>query len=394
MSGIDHWLLPEGVEELAPDQAWRLELVRRRLLDAYRSWGYALIMPPMIEFLESLLTGTGHDLDLQTFKLTDQLTGRLLGVRADMTPQAARMDAHALKREEPVRLCYLGTVLRTRPEDFAGSRSPLQVGCELFGHAGIESDLEILGLMLETLALTGVDRVHLDLGHVGIFRALAEAAGLNAEQEADLFDVLQRKALPEIAALLDVFGTADRWREPLTRLAGLHGDAGVLDQARGILSGTGDAVAAALDNLTAIADGAQRRWPDLPLHFDLAELRGYGYQTGVVFAAFVPGFGQEVARGGRYDQIGEVFGRARPATGFSADLRTLIALSKLSAEPVPGAVFAPARDDLDLQQAIAQLRATGERVISALPGQHGGAREMGCDRELVRQNSAWVVKRL
>ena len=394
MSGIDHWLLPEGVEELAPDQAWRLELVRRRLLDAYRSWGYALIMPPMIEFLESLLTGTGHDLDLQTFKLTDQLTGRLLGVRADMTPQAARMDAHVLKREEPVRLCYLGTVLRTRPEDFAGSRSPLQVGCELFGHAGIESDLEILGLMLETLALTGVDGVHLDLGHVGIFRALAEAAGLNAEQEDDLFDVLQRKALPEIAALLDTFGTADRWREPLTRLAGLHGDAGVLDEARRVLSGTGDAVVAALDNLSAIAERAQRRWPELPLHFDLAELRGYGYQTGVVFAAFVPGFGQEIARGGRYDQIGEVFGRARPATGFSADLRTLIALSKLSEEPASGAIFAPAQDDRDLQQTIAQLRATGERVVSALPGQQGGAREMGCDRELVRQGDRWIVKRL
>lgn len=394
MSGIDHWLLPEGIEEMLPAQAWRLEILRRRLLDTYRGWGYALIMPPMIEFLESLLTGTGHDLDLQTFKLTDQLTGRLLGIRADMTPQAARIDAHALKREEPVRLCYLGTVLHTRPDGFAGSRSPLQVGCELFGHAGIESDLEVLGLMLETLAVTGIGQAHLDLGHVGIFRALAEGAGLTPEQEADLFDVLQRKALPEIESLLDSFGTAAPWRERLARLATLHGDATVLELARTALAGAGDAVAEALDNLVAIARQVQRRWPQLPLHFDLAELRGYGYQTGVVFAAFVPGCGQEVARGGRYDQIGEVFGRARPATGFSADLRTLMALSKAELDTDGGAVFAPALDAPALADAIRALRAAGERVIVALPGQAGGAREMGCDRELVEQGGNWIVKTL
>ena len=395
MSGIDHWLLPEGIEELLPDQAWRLELVRRRLLDAYRSWGYGLIIPPMIEFLESLLTGTGHDLDLQTFKLTDQMTGRLLGVRADMTPQAARTDAHALKRDEPVRLCYLGTVLHTRPDGFAGSRSPLQVGCELFGHAGIESDLEILGLMLETLMITGIDHVHLDLGHVGIFRELTRRAGLSAEQEADLIDVLQRKALPEIASLLASFGTTPPWDERLARLASLHGGAEVLDAARALLADAGDEVIAALDNLTAIATQVQRRWPQLPLHFDLAELRGYGYHTGVVFAAFVPDCGQEVARGGRYDQIGEVFGRARPATGFSADLRTLLALSKADAAFVAGdAVYAPAVDDAELQQAVAALRAAGECVISALPGQIGNARSMGCDRELVAQKGQWIVSKL
>ena len=394
MSGIDHWLLPEGIEEMLPEQAWRLEQLRRRLLDTYQAWGYGLIIPPMVEFLESLLTGTGHDLDLQTFKLTDQLTGRLLGVRADMTPQAARIDAHALKREVPVRLCYLGTVLHTLPDGFAGSRSPLQVGCELFGHAGIESDLEILGLMLETLALTGIENVHLDLGHVGIFRALTAGAGLTPEQETDLFDVLQRKALPEIEVLLASFGTATPWRERLARLATLHGGAEVLEQARMALNGVGDAVTAALDNLAAIAAQVQVRWPQLPLHFDLAELRGYGYQTGVVFAAFVPGCGQEVARGGRYDQIGEVFGRARPATGFSADLRTLMALSQ-SGEVAPrGAVFAPASYAPDLAQRIADLRASGEQVIRALPGQAGGAREMGCDREFVQQGDQWALKKL
>ncbi|HEY9198035.1 MAG TPA: ATP phosphoribosyltransferase regulatory subunit [Gammaproteobacteria bacterium] len=394
MSGIDHWLLPEGIGEMLPEQAWRMERLRRRLLDAYRAWGYGLIIPPMVEFLESLLTGTGHDLDLQTFKLTDQLTGRLLGVRADMTPQAARIDAHALKREEPVRLCYLGTVLHTRPDGFAGSRSPLQVGCELFGHAGIESDLEILGLMLETLKLTGIERVHLDLGHVGIFRGLTRGAGLSMEQEADLFDVLQRKALPEVEALLDSFGTAAPWRERLACLATLHGGDEVLGQARAKLAGAGDAVAAALDNLAAIAAQVQARWPRLPLHFDLAELRGYGYQTGVVFAAFVPGCGQEIARGGRYDQIGEVFGRARPATGFSADLRTLMALSQEEDEPRRGAVYAPAEFTPALAQTIAELRAAGEQVICALPGQTGNARALGCDRELAQQGGGWVVKKL
>ncbi|MFN2308787.1 MAG: ATP phosphoribosyltransferase regulatory subunit [Gammaproteobacteria bacterium] len=394
MSGIDHWLLPEGISEMLPEQAWRLETLRRRLLDTYRSWGYELIIPPMIEFLESLLTGTGHDLDLQTFKLTDQLTGRLLGVRADMTPQAARIDAHALKREGPVRLCYLGTVLHSRPDEFAGSRSPLQVGCELFGHAGIESDLEILGLLLETLAVTGIEQVHLDLGQVGIFRALAEGAGLTPEQETDLFDVLQRKALPEIESLLATFKTPAPWRERLVRLASLHGDASVLEQARTDLAGAGAGVAAALDNLCAIAEQAQRRWPQVPLHFDLAELRGYGYQTGVVFAAFVPGCGQEIARGGRYDKIGEVFGRARPATGFSADLRTLMALSKAEPDAHPGAVCAPAGPQPALAEAIRALRASGQRVLVVLPGQTGGARELGCDRELVEQTGRWVLKAL
>lgn len=394
MSGIDHWLLPEGIDEMLPEQAWRMESLRRRLLDTYRCCGYELIMPPMVEFLESLLTGTGHDLDLQTFKLTDQLTGRLLGVRADMTPQAARIDAHALKRAEPTRLCYLGTVLHTRPDGFAGSRSLLQVGCELFGHAGIESDLEVLDLMLQTLSLTGVENVHLDLGHVGIFRALADGAGLSAEQETDLFDVLQRKALPEIEALLDSFATTAPWRERLVKLADLHGGAEVLELARPVLAGASDAVVAALDNLAAIAMQVAARWPQLPLHFDLAELRGYGYQTGVVFAAFVPGCGQEVARGGRYDQIGEVFGRARPATGFSADLRTLMVLSQAKAETLHGAVFAPSVSDAALNAAISALRTEGEQVICALPGQVGGAREMGCDRELVEQGGHWLVQKL
>ncbi|WJW74817.1 ATP phosphoribosyltransferase regulatory subunit [Thiohalobacter sp. IOR34] len=390
MAAIDHWLLPEGIEEMLPEAAWRAEGLRRRLLDMYRSWGYELIIPPMIEYLESLLTGTGNDLDLQTFKLTDQLSGRLMGVRADMTPQAARIDAHALKREAPTRLCYLGTVLRTRPEGFAGSRSPLQVGAELFGHLGIESDLEIIGLMLETLRVTGIDGVHLDLGHVGIFRGLAREAGLADEAEADLFDVLQRKAMPEIEALVAGFDIPAEQRSRLVALAGLHGEREVLERARQVLAGSDSGVLAALDNLSQIGAEVERRWPALPVSYDLAELRGYAYQTGVVFAAFVPGCGQEVARGGRYDQIGEVFGRARPATGFSADLKTLIALGEVPGAMTAG-IFAPAQGEAGLDRAVAELRAAGERVVQALPGQCGDAAAMACDRQLVYEDGAWRV---
>ena len=366
-----------------------MEAVRRQLLDCYRSWGYELVITPFIEYLDSLLTGTGHDLDLQTFKLTDQLTGRTLGVRADMTPQVARIDAHCLQRKEPVRLCYLGTVLHTRADGFAGSRSPMQLGAELFGNSSVASDVEVLALMLETLRLTGVTDVHLDLGHVGIFRGLAAEAGLDADREATLFDALQRKAIPELREL-----TADLPAEQggrLCRLATLNGGHEVLDEARQALAGGGAATRAALDNLCAIADVARECLPGTRLHFDLAELRGYTFHTGVVFAAFVPGHGQEIARGGRYDHIGEVFGRARPATGFSADLKTLLALGHRTMEPVAGGIFAPADGDAALRGRVAELRAAGKRVVQCLPGQAGDARAMGCTRELRRQDGRWVV---
>ncbi|MDH5435659.1 MAG: ATP phosphoribosyltransferase regulatory subunit, partial [Gammaproteobacteria bacterium] len=222
----NRWLLPEGIDEILPPQAEQLEVMRRQLLDMYKSWGYELIMPPFVEFLDSLLTGTGNDLDLQTFKLTDQVTGRTMGVRADMTPQAARIDAHSLKREGPVRLCYMGTVLRTRPETQGGTRSPLQIGAELYGHSGVDSDVEVLQLMLETLKVAGVKDVHVDLGHVGIFRGLARQAELNSDQEAAMFDALQRKALPEINVLLAEYGVASKIQDMFKALVELNGDAG------------------------------------------------------------------------------------------------------------------------------------------------------------------------
>lgn len=392
MRAKDRWLLPEGIEEVLPPQAEHLEHLRRRLLDLYRSWGYELVMPPFIEYLESLLTGTGTDLDPQTFKLTDQLTGRLMGVRADMTPQVARIDAHQLKRDVPVRLCYLGTVLRTRPEGFASSRGPLQVGAELFGHAGIESDVEVLCLMLETLAVTGIENVHVDLGHVGIYRGLAREAGLDSEQEAALFDALQRKAKPEIEELLAQCGIVAGHARMLEALVDLNGGTEVLGEARRSLQGAGAGVQDALDYLDGMARVVRHRLPNVPLYFDLAELRGYHYRTGVVFAAFVPGHGQEIARGGRYDNIGRVFGRARSATGFSADLKTLVALGRDGAHGAEiGGIFAPASDDAALHVLVRELRAKGERVIFALPGQAGDAREMGCDRMLVHRGAEWVI---
>lgn len=390
----NRWLLPEGIEELLPAQALVLEQMRREILDLYRGWGYELILPPFIEYLDSLLTGTGHDLDLQTFKLIDQMSGRLLGVRADMTPQAARIDAHRLQREAPTRLCYLGTVLHTLPDGFAGSRSLLQVGAELFGHGGAESDVEILQLMVETLDLTGVRDVYIDLGHVGIFRGLARDAGLDADQEDCLFDALQRKAIPEIRAFLAELELSTAQRERLAGLATLNGDEEVLQHAAELLDGSGPAALAALDNLQRIATLARRRLPGVALHFDLAELRGYQYQTGLVFAAFVADCGQEIARGGRYDDIGKVFGRARAATGFSTDLRSLMQLGSREWPAAAGAILAPMDDDPALAEKVRQLRAQGEVVIQQLPGQQGSIREMRCNRTLRWEGTHWVVEKI
>jgi ATP phosphoribosyltransferase regulatory subunit len=387
----NRWLLPEGIEEVLPQQARQLEVMRRGLLDLFQSWGYELVMPPFIEYIDSLLTGTGNDLDLQTFKLTDQLTGRMMGVRADMTPQVARIDAHHLKSTAPTRLCYLGTVLHTRPDGFAGSRSLLQVGAELFGHAGIESDVEVLSLMVETLKQAGIENLYLDLGHVGVYRGLVDQAGLDVEQEAVLFDALQRKAKPEISELLNDWSLPKAVAQMLTKLTDLNGSESVLTEARNVLKKASKPVQQALDNLQQIATLLQQRLPDLKLHYDLAELRGYHYHTGAVFAAYVPGRGQAIAQGGRYDGIGRAFGLSRPATGFSTDLRILAILTQQSND-LPAGILAPAEGDAELQATVKELRAAGERVIIELPGQQDDATALGCDRQLVKNTQGWEVK--
>ena len=386
------WLLPDGIEEVLPRDSARLEKLRRQLIDLYGAWGYDLVIPPFIEYLESLLTGSGHDLNLQTFKLTDQLSGRLMGVRADMTPQVARIDAHHLRRDLPVRLCYIGTVLLTRPAGFALSRSPLQVGAELYGHGGVEADVEILCLMLETLEASGVGHVHIDLGHVGIFRALSREAGLTGPQERALHEALQLKARGEIDLLLAELAVPAALRERLAGLAELNGGGEVLGDARALLSGANDAAVAALENVEQMAEAVVRHKPDVSLHFDLAELRGYAYHTGMVFAAFVPGHGGEVARGGRYDGIGEVFGRSRPATGFSADLKTLLSMAAAAESDVPAGILSPWPLDDVLMSQVRALRAAGERVIYTLPGQPGTPTELGCDRVLVNHGESWEVQ--
>ena len=393
MTTKQHWILPEGIEEVLPEQATRFEAMRRMLLDLYASWGYELVMPPTIDFIESLLTGTGHDLDLQTFKLVDQLSGRTLGMRADMTPQVARIDAHQLQRDVPTRLCYIGTVLRTRPESIGDSRSPLQVGAELYGHAGVESEVEIIGLMLQTFAAMQVDDIYLDLGNVDIYRGLAKQAGLSKEIEGQLFDMLQRKAVTEINTLLDSLDIEDNVKTMLAGLSSLNGDKSVFIKARELLADADASVKQAIDYLEKTAELMWQRYGDIKVHFDLSELHGYHYKTGVVFAAFVPQRGQAIARGGRYDDIGKVFGRARPATGFSTDLKILNQLSSKNFAPVEK-IFAPIDTD---QNAIAALRAEGKVVIEQLPGQatntvDGDAKAMGCNKSLCLIDGKWIVQ--
>jgi ATP phosphoribosyltransferase regulatory subunit len=388
----ERWLLPAGIEEILPPQAQVMEGLRRDLLDLYRSWGYELVIPPFIDYLESLLTGTGHDLDLQTFKLTDQESGRMLGVRADMTPQVARMDAHHLRRGGPTRLCYLGTVLHTRSDGFAGTRSPMQIGAEIYGHSGTESDVEILRLIVLTLKLAGIDDAYLDMGHVGIFRGLARQAGLDAAEEMALFEALQRKALPEIEGLIEAYHVSEPAAGMLLTLSELNGD-DALDRAQTALAPADASVREALAYLRRIAAQLREWLPRVPVHFDLAELRGYHYKTGVVFAAFVPGWGQEVLRGGRYDDIGKVFGRARPAVGFSADLKGLLRQGEglLERYEPEGAVLAPWSADPGLQSEIDRLRATGRRVVSELPGEAFAPQDLGCSEVLVRHGEQWVT---
>lgn len=328
------WMLPDGMEEALPQQAWRAESLRRALLDHYRDAGYELILPPFLEHLDSLLTGAGADLDSLTFKLTDPASGRLLGLRSDMTPQAARIAARHFADQPVVRLCYLGTVLRTRPDALGGPRSPRQVGCELFGTppggTALAADLEVLSLMLHTLRLAGVAEVHLDLGHVGVYRAVVEQLALSAEDETALFDILQRKSRPELAGFAASLGIATSAAEALQALTSLHGDVTVLQTARRTLAQYGEGVVAALATLDEVIALVAKQHPALPLHLDLAELRGARYHTGLTFAAFAPGHGRELARGGRYDGVGGEFGLARPATGFSADVNELLRLGSLA----------------------------------------------------------------
>jgi ATP phosphoribosyltransferase regulatory subunit len=387
MTIADRWLLPDGMDEVLPPQASRMEELRRTLLDLYHGWGYDQVMPPPVEFLDSLLTGTGTDLDLQTFKLTDQLTGRMMGASADVTPQVARMDAHSLRRQGPVRLCYCTNVLRAKADQHQGGRSPVQVGVELFGHAGLEADREIIHLALTSLAASGAREIHLALGHIGIYRSLVEAAKLNHDQERALFDALALKSPGALAEQVSASVSDPALAAMFHALGELHGGIGVLQQARDVFAGAPVSVKTALDELDALHQSVLAHF-EVDLYVDLAELRGYEYHTGMMFAAYVPGYGQALAKGGRYDDTGRAFGRARPATGFSMDLKQLASLDQAS--PEKGAIWAPSHADKALSLAIASLREQGERVVQALPGQRTGPAEHGCDRRLEFIDGRWL----
>lgn len=378
-----NWLLPEHIADALPAEAARIEKLRRDFLDHFRLRGFEYVMPPMLEYLESLLTGAGQDLNLRTFKLVDQLSGRTMGVRADITPQAARIDAHLLNHQGVTRLCYCGSVLHTLPATVAAGREPVQIGAELYGYAGIEADLDIIRLLAGAFGAIKLPLARIDLGHVGIFRALAEAAGLPQEAEDNLLSLLQAKDVPGLEEACA--GVAAPWREALLALPQLYGGPEIVEQAYALLPDL-PAVVAALDSLRHLFAQA----PDLPLSVDLSDLRGYHYHNGVVFAAYCPGYPAAIALGGRYDGAGRTFGRARPATGFSMDLREIARL--LPPARVAAAVLAPhAGGDRELAAHIAALRTQGEIVVELLPGETACEGPF-CDRKLARVGEHWIIE--
>lgn len=395
----ERWLLPDGVNELMPEDAWRVENLRRLIMDSCHSWGYELVMPPLIEYLDSLLTGTGETLDLHTFKFIDQHNGRTLGVRADMTPQVARIDAHTLHREQPNRLFYTGSVLRARTDGAGGSRTPVQFGAEIFGHSGPESDIEIVQLMIDNVMLSGLGAADLllDVGHVAVFRGLIKNTELNSNEQERLFQALLRGSAPDVDELLESTQVSAQVQDQIRALSLLSGESSaVLSRARDILTNSGPDVLAALDKLEAVIHAIQFTYPELRVHVDLAELRGYRYHTGMLFALY-DSAGVELARGGRYDDIGEAFGRARPATGFSGDLvklaLTATATSKATSVRQDG-IWIDTVMTADLWQKIRTLRQAGERIVCKLEGTTMDARHCRCDRQLIQQGSSWVVEPL
>ena len=382
---MPNWLLPEYIQDMLPDEAWRVERMRAQLLDLLRKSGYQLVAPPLLEYAESLLIDGSDDMDLRTFKLVDQLSGRTLALRADITPQAARIDAHLLNRQGVARLCYVGSVLHTQPAGLTRTRELLQIGAELYGHGGLESDLEIQQLMLQALGLLGIRDVHLDLGHVGVFRTLANHAGLGKELENELFAALQSKDSAALRSLAQPLDAA--LRDALLALPMLYGNcAEVLARARKLLPDSAE-IGAALDALQTVSSKLQPLVSSVGI--DLADLRGYHYHSGMVFAAYHAGSHDAIALGGRYDNLGKSFGRARAATGFSMDLRQLYRL--LAPQTASFGICAPLFDDAVLRDKIAQLRAAGETVVVDLLDDATLRRELQCDRELVLRDGAWQV---
>lgn len=379
-----NWLLPEYIEDVLPAEAAQIESLRRSLLDLLTVCGYQFVIPPMMEYMESLITGVGHDLDLATFKVVDQLSGRLMGVRADITPQAARIDAHMLNNQGVTRLCYAGSVLRTSPDGIAQTRQPMQLGAELFGYAGVEGDIEIQRLMVQTLQAAGVKGLQVDFSHVAIFNNIIDKTKIDASLEQALYQALQSKDKTTLKSLSVDLDAATR--DALCALTELSGDAKILDEATKRLPKTAE-ITKALSDLKQVSQ--QLADLGVGISFDLAELRGYHYHSGMVFAAYAQACPRPLALGGRYDEVGQAFGRARPAVGFSVDLRGLVKALPLPA--LTSAILAPFNGDQALLEKVAALRAAGEKVIQELPGTEKDQQELNCDRKLVQKNGAWEV---
>ena len=414
MTSVDRWMLPEGVDELLPERAAVAEQLRRNILDLLKSWGYQLVVPPLIEFTDSLLIGMGKDIETQSFRLTDQISGKSMAVRADITPQTARIDAHSLKAEGIRRLCYAGSVLHTRPKTLMASRCPMQVGAELYGDASISADIEVISLLLETLHLIeseftsahgnaskGLCKLTLDLGHVSIYNAVRDAiktAAPELEQDdlALIFDAIQRKSLPDLKCLLPRLLAGHAITETLYQLPSLCGGANVLVKAKALLGSLGQGVVDAIDQLTQVAEIISQRFTAVEVYFDLAEIRGYEYHTGLVFAAYADGHGLALANGGRYDNIGKVFGSERSATGFNTDIKALIdflgSRATLAVQPINAEreiIAAPNSDETSLWNAVSQLRSAGEIVIF-----NGEAGTETPTSLLVQKAGNWVVEKI
>lgn len=382
-----HWLLPEYIEDILPGEAAHIEALRRKLLDLFATYGYQYVIPPMLEYVESLNTGVGHDLDLATFKVVDQLSGRMLGLRADMTPQAARIDAHLLNQQGVTRLCYAGTVVRTHPDGLAYTREPLQIGAELFGYGGVSADIEILRLMLKSLQVLGVQQPHIDLGHVGIFADLIERFQVDQSTEEALQAALNSKDVSTVLALTRDLPTDAQ--TALVHLTQCNGDISELAQAAQHLPQT-PAITKALQELQQAAQALQAQ--GISVGIDLAELRGYYYHSGLVFGAFAHGYAGPLALGGRYDKVGKIFGRARAGTGFSIDLRG--AVRGLPQHQPHKAILAPHDGDAMLDAMIEAARAHGETVIQLFSGQDECVDELQCDRRFERTAEGWHIVKL
>jgi ATP phosphoribosyltransferase regulatory subunit len=383
------WLLPEHIADVLPAEARRIEELRRSLLDMARGYGFELVMPPLLEHLDSLLTGAGRELDLRTFKLVDQLSGRSLGVRADSTPQVARIDAHLLNRAGVTRLCYCGPVLHARPEASHRTREPFQLGAEIYGHAGLEADLEVQDLALDSLRAAGLEGLVLDLADARIVRGLMTGVAADAAVRREVVEALAIKDGSRLEQLAASFPAETR--TGLLALPQLYGDERVLAQARQALPAQ-PLIHAALDDLAWLASPVRRAHPDVQLGFDLADVGGHGYYSGVRFAAYAAGCADALLRGGRYDEIGAVFGRNRPAVGFSTDLKAISAVA--SPEPRRMAVRAPWGEDAGLRASVRRLREQGDTVVCILPGHEHEGEEFDCDRELVAVDGRWVLRAL